>query len=130
MSKTTSADNIPNRALEELSEQIVAITKELERLREISIIKRQAKLEEQQAPPPSKSTGWSSVSIASTKTYRQEDGLSPLAPGQHPIVLANWASSSSDSGYQHALARQLIELISEKRKHSRELELARAKSDE
>ncbi|KAF9993463.1 hypothetical protein BGZ80_002513 [Entomortierella chlamydospora] len=128
---TTNALNIPNRALEELSEQIVAITKELERLREIYNIKRLAKLEEQQIPNLPKSSSWNSVTISSSKVNRQDDGgLSPLTPGQHPIVLATWATSTSDSGYQHALARQLLELISEKRKHSRELELARARSDE
>ncbi|KAF9383111.1 hypothetical protein BGX21_001642 [Mortierella sp. AD011] len=127
---TTSAHNVPDRALEELSEQIVAITKELERLREIYNIRRLARLEEQQIPALPKSSSWNSVTISSSKSNRHDDGLSPLTAGQHPIVLATWATSTSDSGYQHALARQLLELISEKRKHSRELELASARSDE
>ncbi|KAF9115145.1 hypothetical protein BGX27_008736 [Mortierella sp. AM989] len=117
MLMTTSAHNVPDRALEELSEQIVAVTKTLENLRENYTLRLQARQEEP-APPPSKS-GWSSVSIASTSKARHEIHLSPLPSDQHPIVLATWATSSSDSGFLNSLGHLLSELISEKRRHSR-----------
>ncbi|ORX98788.1 hypothetical protein K493DRAFT_349005 [Basidiobolus meristosporus CBS 931.73] len=135
MSMTTSAHDLPNRYLEELAEQIIAITAALEELRGSYVAHQEAKKPKlagtASAQPRS---AWGLGSIATSSTSPQEESIydenerSPLPPNQHPVVLATWAVSESDATFFRELARLLQSLISDKRKYSRDVELAKLRS--
>lgn len=66
--------------------------------------------------------------MKSSGVYHVQD-MYVISPGAHPLVLALWASCNGSEGtFRHALSRTLQELLTERRKHLRELELARARS--
>ncbi|KAF8940536.1 hypothetical protein BGZ58_005870 [Dissophora ornata] len=121
---TTSVSEKQHRSLEELVEQINAVYNALE----ISRQRYELYLKEKEKPAPQPQTAKSSWNISSSPSGKASSGhehtLHVLPPDQHPIVLGIWATSSSDSSYRNTLGRVLQELLLEKRKHMREMELA------
>ncbi|KAG9062186.1 hypothetical protein KI688_006518 [Linnemannia hyalina] len=122
---TTSAILLPNMSFEDLAEQIVAVTEALELIKNLQPVQPVVETHDNNG---SKSTSsWGSSTVAKTPPPRQPyvSDLPPLQPNQHPIVLSIWVNSHSLSSYKSHLARELMELIREKRQHARSLELAK-----
>ncbi|KAK3844315.1 MAG: hypothetical protein J3R72DRAFT_438530 [Linnemannia gamsii] len=125
---TTSAVILPNMLFEELAEQIVAVTQALELIKDLQPV-----VETPDTTSSRSSTSWSnsSTSWSNSSTPKAAprqpyvSDIPPLPANQHPIVLSLWVNSSSLMGYKANLARELMELIREKRKHARSLELGR-----
>lgn len=131
--------NNSHTAQDELAEQILAITKALEVLRQRYEKKVQEEEEQRQAalnsppPPPTKSSGsWGSISSNSNVSSYNKSGhvrhttdIYILPPNEHPIVLGLWATCATESVFRTSLGRTLQELLVERRKHLRELELAK-----
>ncbi|KAG0246314.1 hypothetical protein BGX31_003217 [Mortierella sp. GBA43] len=131
---STTIGNTSHLAQDELAEQIVAITETLEVLRERAAIKFEQEREQRrllQLQPPSSSksnSGWGSISSSSmskTHSHHQDQEIYILPPGTHPIVLAIWSTCTNETTLRNTLGRTLQELLVERRKHLRELELAR-----
>ncbi|KAF9999509.1 hypothetical protein BGZ65_005144 [Modicella reniformis] len=139
-------------AQDEIAEQILAITNTLEVLRErfeqayreeqeqLRLSKLQQQQQQQDtASSKSKGSRWdgafSSMSIISkgssypTQPDRDRD-VYLLPPNLHPLVLSIWATSNTEGAFRGALGRELHGLLVERRKHLRELELVKKRSEE
>ncbi|KAF9365567.1 hypothetical protein BGX34_009476 [Mortierella sp. NVP85] len=130
--------NNSHTAQDELAEQILAVTKALEVLRQRYEKKVQEEEEQRQAalnpPPPTKSNStWGSLSsntnvnsFSKSSHVRHTTDIYVLPPNEHPIVLGIWATcGGTESTLRNALGRTLQELLVERRKHLRELELTK-----
>ncbi|KAG0053446.1 hypothetical protein BGZ83_001051 [Gryganskiella cystojenkinii] len=116
---TTSAILLPNMSFEDLAEQIVAVTEALELIKNLQPV-----VETHDSIPTKSTSSWSNSTVTKTRQPYVSD-LPPLQANQHPIVLSIWVNSHSLSSYKTNLARELMELIREKRQHARSLELAK-----
>lgn len=117
---TTSAILLPNMSFEELAEQIVAVTEALELIKNL-----QPQVETHDNSSSKSTSSWSSSAVSKTPRQSYVSDVPPLKANQHPIVLSIWVNSHSLSSYKANLARELMELIREKRRHAQSLELAR-----
>lgn len=117
---TTSGILLPNMSFEELAEQIVAVTEALELVKNL-----QPEVENQDNSGSKSLSSWSNKSVSTSPRQPYVSDVPPLKDNQHPIVLSIWVNSHSLSSYKANLARELMELIREKRRHAESLELAR-----
>ncbi|KAI1311893.1 hypothetical protein EDD11_003294 [Mortierella claussenii] len=127
MSMTTSAHFDANRLLEELSDQIIAVTQALDIARQTYVNQLHESANTSSPTPATKSSWNSSSSII--KTHVADKTIPALPANQHPIVLSIWATSSTEQDYRNSLGRVLMELIQEKRRYSREVELIKLKGE-
>ncbi|KAG0276379.1 hypothetical protein BGZ96_003334 [Linnemannia gamsii] len=107
-------------SFEDIAEQIAAVTEALERIKNL-----QPEVQIHDNSGSKSTSSWSSSPISKAPRQSHVPDLPPLEANQHPIVLSIWVNSHSLTSYKSNLARELMDLIREKRKHAQSLELAR-----